>query len=283
VPSSKALVSKALASSGLGAALLFAQSRRASAVRVVNYHDVPPEQAGRFEDQLRYFAERFEPLRRADLEAVVAGRRRGSRLGIVLTFDDGLRSHAEVVAPLLERYGFEGWFFVPGGFVDAPAAEQGAFADANRIQHAPPDPADPRLAITWEEARRLAQRHVVGCHTWSHVRLEEKLGAERLREEIVAAKARLEEKLGAPVDSFAWVGGEEWAYSRSGAECIREAGFRYSFMTNNALVEPGANPLQIQRTNVEAFFPPDVVGFQLSGLLDVMYTGKRRRVNRLTA
>ena len=82
---------------------------------------------------------------------------------------------------------------------------------------------------------------------------------------------------------FAWVGGEEWAYSREAAERIRAAGFEYSFMTNNAVIRPHGELLQVQRTNVEAHFEPAFLKFCLSGFYDVFYLPKRRRVNRLTS
>ncbi len=47
-------------------------------------------------------------------------------------------------------------------------------------------------------------------------------------------------------------------------------------------VNVGGEPLQIQRTNLEAAWPLDVVRFQLSGVMDALYAPKRRRVNRLT-
>lgn len=251
-------------------------------LRIVNYHDVPPSRAAEFEAQVRYFADRFAPVGLSDLLALQRGEWKDRRPGLVLSFDDGLRSHTDVVAPILERYGFVGWFVVPVGFVEAPAAEQAAFARAHHI-HAAAEYADTRLALSWDDVRRLDARHVVGCHTWNHTRLASTLAADELEREIPAAKRRLEEELGHAVGLFAWVGGEEWAYSAEAARAVRRAGFRVAFMTNNAPVRPGCDLLQLQRTNLEADFPPALVRFHLCGFLDVLYTPKRARVNRLTA
>ena len=54
-------------------------------------------------------------------------------------------------------------------------------------------------------------------------------------------------------------------------------------MTNHARIRPGADALQLRRTNVEADYPPSLVGLSLSGFFDALYTAKRRRVNRGTA
>jgi peptidoglycan/xylan/chitin deacetylase (PgdA/CDA1 family) len=142
---------------------------------------------------------------------------------------------------------------------------------------------DERVALSWRDLRRLDGPHEVCCHTWSHRRLGPRLTQAELELEIGQAKRRLEEGLGHSVRGFAWVGGEEWAYSREAAERIRAAGFTYSFMTNNAVIRPHSELLQVQRTNVEAHFEPAFLNFCLSGFYDVLYLRKRRRVNRLTA
>lgn len=201
----------------------------------------------------------------------MAGRWEPAKPGLLLTFDDGLRSHAAVVAPLLEKYGMTGWFMVPAAVVhNAPGARNWEHTVGEET-------------LDFEALRRLDRNHVVGCHTFSHRRLEASLTPEEIAWEIPEAKRQFEEWLEHPIDIFAWVGGEEWTYSAAAAAAIREAGFRISFMTNNALIRPGDNLLQIQRTNIEAHFPPAVTRFGLSGFFDVMYGPKRRRVNRLTA
>jgi peptidoglycan/xylan/chitin deacetylase (PgdA/CDA1 family) len=267
---------------GVSAALLRAQRALADPhVRIVNYHDVPAARARDFEAQLGFYAQHFAPVGRGDLPALLRGEWPHAKPGLAISFDDGLRSHAEVAAPLLERHGFVGWFFAPIGFLDAPVAQQREWAIEHQIG-VQAQYADERVALSWDEARALDRKHVVGCHTWNHTRLRAELTSDQLEREISRAKQRLEAELGRVVDHFCWVGGEEETYSASAARAIRASGFRYGFMTNNQLVRPGANPLQLQRTNIEASDPIELVRFQLSGILDLLYTPKRRRVNRLT-
>jgi peptidoglycan/xylan/chitin deacetylase (PgdA/CDA1 family) len=251
--------------------------------RALNYHDVPAHRAGAFEEQLRWFASRFVSVGPAELAELHAGRWPHAKPGLLLTFDDGLRSHADVVAPLLEAYGFTGWFNVPVGFVETPPAEQQAFARAHRIDCDAGAYPDGRIALGWRDLERLDGRHEICCHTFTHRRLGPRLERDELELEIDQAKRRLEDGLGHRVRGFAWVGGEEWAYTREAAERIRAAGFEYSFMTNNAVIRPHCELLQVQRTNVEAHFAPALLHFCLSGFYDLLYLPKRRRVNRLTA
>jgi peptidoglycan/xylan/chitin deacetylase (PgdA/CDA1 family) len=239
--------------------------------RALNYHDVPRDLAPSFEAQLQFYARHFVSMGYADLLALHAGQWPHAKPGLMLTFDDGLRSHAEVVAPLLEEYGMTGWFMVP-------VAVLGDSQATSAPKHTVVGP-----TLSWPALLRLRERHVIGCHTFSHCRLGSALTPDDLATEIFEAKRLLEEGLGCEIPVFAWVGGEEWSYSAAAAEAIRRAGFRVSFMTNSAPIRPGSDLLQLQRTNVEASDPPALLHLSLSGFFDAWFAAKRRRVNRLTA
>lgn len=279
----KLAIANVLDLTGVNSLLLKARSRTTPAhIRVVNYHDIPPSTADRFEAQLRFYRDHFCSAGPEQFAALARGEWNEPRPGLAITFDDGLRSHAEVAAPLLEEYGFVGWFMVPVGFVDTPIAEQADFAARHQIGAAP-EYDDPRIAMSWDQARALASSHVIGLHTRNHTRLAASLTPAQLQDEIPGAKLRLEQQLGQPVSVFCWVGGEEWAYSAEAARLIRQTGFDYSFMTNNAIFRGGNDPHQIQRSNVEARMSMSLMRFHLSGLMDLFYTAKRRRVCRLTS
>ncbi|UOQ64797.1 polysaccharide deacetylase family protein [Hymenobacter volaticus] len=67
---------------------------------------------------------------------------------VVLTFDDGVVSHATVVAPLLKKYGFGGTFFVC---------------------EFPPDFADKTKYMSWPQIQQLHQAGFeVASHTLTH-------------------------------------------------------------------------------------------------------------------
>lgn len=285
IRSEKLLLARTMAATGLSAFLLGAQSviHRQGYVRAVNYHGTLPEHAALFEEHLRFYAEHFCPVTLGELDRFFKdGAWIAPKPGMVISFDDGLRSNFDVAAPILEKFGFTGWFFVPVGFIDAPVDEQRNFARAHAITY-DQCPADGRLAMSWDELRALSIRHVVGSHTRTHRRMESRLPAADIQDEIAGARVDLEARLGRPVETFCWVGGEERNYSAEAASVVRQAGYRYGFMTNNAPLVPGTDQFQIQRTNIEAAWPLEIVRFQLSGVMDALYAAKRSRVNRLTA
>ncbi len=251
-------------------------------VRAVKYHAASPSHMSNFERQVAFYAENFVSVDLPALLDLHRGIWPHPKPGLIVAFDDGLREPYDNALPILEKYGFAAWFFVPVAFIDAVPAEQRGFAASHDIFM--PDASDDwRIALSWDEIRDIEKRgHVVGCHTSSHHRLVASSRPELLRHEIVDAKAVMEERLGHEVSVFCWVGGEEPTFSAEAALLIREAGYRVSFMNNNFVIRPGCNLLQLQSTNLEVDYPMDLVRFQLSGFLDAMTTPKRRRVVKLT-
>lgn len=79
------------------------------------YHGVPPDgvrgtlHAETFERHIRFLKRHFDILPPLELARQHAARRRRS---VALTFDDGFRNNAEVVAPILCRHGVPALFFV---------------------------------------------------------------------------------------------------------------------------------------------------------------------------
>ena len=283
-PTLKRAVAGLHEATGLNRAL-HAYQRRAwfPYARAVNYHGAPRALLPRFEEHLRWFADAFVPVDLQGLLDLQAGRWPHDRPGILITFDDGLREVYDTAAPALERFGMTGWFFVCSGFIDTPSDRQRAYARTHQITCPPAPAADPRIALSWTEVRDLRRRgHVIGSHTTTHWRLAAGTPPDRLRAEIADSRTRLERELGEPVPVFCWVGGEERSYSAEAARAIREAGFTVAFQTNNEVIRPGTPLLQLQRTNLEFDNPLSLVRFQLSGVADLVSTGRRRRVRRVT-
>jgi len=280
----KLRLARAFDRSGLSRGLLATQRVLLSPyLRAVNYHGIARADADAFDAQLEFYARHFEPIGIEQLEAFLGGRWRPGRPGLLLTFDDGLRSHAEVAAPLLERRGWPGWFCVPAGLPEAPCDDHRAFREKHALSYDENEYEDRRGVLDWDDLRRLDRHHVIVCHTHSHRRLRADLSDAERRHEIVEAKRLLEQHVEQPVRAFAWVGGEEESYSAEAAATLREAGFDFVLMTNTAPIRPWTDPHHLQRTNIEAHDPPEVVRFQLSGAMDLLYWPKRRRVDRMTA
>lgn len=137
----------------------------------------------------------------------------GDRSGALsITFDDGSHDQFERAAPLLNRYGFKANFGLVATWTGAEAG-----------WHAEPDGTS-FLRIGIAEAKQLiADGHRVSSHGMSHLLPES--GPDQLAEDVAAARALLEQKLGAPVNVF------HYPYSAARAEvvdAVRRAGFWFA-------------------------------------------------------
>lgn len=229
-------------------------------IRIINYHDTPQEVSANLENHLKWYREHFENVDEEKLGRFLDGSYSFvDKPGILLSFDDGLAGNASVAAPLLERYGFTGFFFVSSDFISTEGY------------------------VTWDEVKNLLKKgHVIGCHTATHHRMEEGDSAELLYHEIIESREILESHLERKIDSFCWCGGEEEHYTGKAAELIKDAGYKYAFMTNSFPVLPGTNRLQLERINVDAAWSLPLMRFQISGWMDRRLAKKRKRVEELT-
>ncbi len=165
--------------------------------------------------------------------------------------------------------------------IDVPADDQPQKAVEHRLVPKPFDYGTSRVFLSWDQIRELDRVHTIGCHTLSHCRLRPTLSERELHQEIVTSKHLLEERLGHEVLAFAWVGGEETSYSREAANMIRMANYKVVFLTNNSVIKPNTDLRILDRTHMDSSFSPALMRFQLSGVLDVMYAPKRKRVNSI--
>lgn len=245
-------------------------------IRTVNYHDVPPSEAQQFEQHLQYYVKHFSSVNYEDLINFHNNIWDKNKPGLIISFDDGFRSFHEVVAPLLEKYGFTGWFLISPATIDIPVEEQHYKSGPKNF-----DCGDTRVFLTWNQIIELDKNHVIGCHTLNHCRLSSTLTKNKLQREIITSKNILEEKLGHEIPVFAWAGGEESSYSRKAAKVIRKAKYKVVFLTNNSVIKPHTDLHLLNRTNIESSYSSELMRFQISGFMDIVYTLKRRRVNRM--
>ena len=248
-------------------------------VQAVTYHDTPNGACNNLRNQLEWYQNNFANCNLADLRGLLTnGVWNYDKPGLIISFDDGLRSNFDVALPLLEEYGFTGWFMVPSGWLDLSSIEQIEFAKRGLIKYDDNDSYE-RIAISWDELKEIEQRgHIVSCHSMNHRRLSDKLTSSELEVEINDAKSLLESKLEHSVDIFTWVGGEENSYSKSAFKKIKDSGFNYAFCTNCAPIIAKQSPFFLERYHVEPSFSEKELRLTLGGFYDILYSSKRKRI-----
>jgi peptidoglycan/xylan/chitin deacetylase (PgdA/CDA1 family) len=150
---------------------------------------------------------------------------------VILTFDDGFEDFYQDAVPALAEYGFTATVFVTTSWV------QDAGSDARR----------PGPMLSWQQVGEAAAAGIeVGAHSCLHPQLDQ-VPAARLREELYASKARLEDRLGSCVPGLAYPYGYSNAMVR---DVARAAGYDYGYSVRNTMTSPESDPFRLPRLTV---------------------------------
>ena len=250
-------------------------------IRAVGYHATPPGAADAFRRQLEWFAQRFRNVGESDLAAFFRSRvidknalKPGGTPGLIISFDDGLRQHYETAAPLLEEFGFRGWFFVPSRLAGLSPDEQAEYCSEHGLLV--PAGEKGRIAMNGDELRDLAARgHVIGNHTASHHRFRGDPDRFLLAREIGESQVNLKGLLGNAPRSFAWVGGEPDTYAPQAQVRIRKV-FSFAFTTLSERITRDSDPHVLHRTVLDAGMPFALFRLKMAGLSDIAHLAHRR-------
>lgn len=143
----------------------------------------------------RHFALLLEVLARKDipvleLDALLAP---GTRRGVALTFDDGMRSVYRAALPVLREHGAPAHLFLTTGAVDSRTPWPRDAIDGHTFE-----------MLNWDEIGTLHDAGVaIECHTRSHPDMRT-LDASRMEDECAQADALIEQRLGRRPAYFAY-------------------------------------------------------------------------------
>ena len=210
------------------AAELAAGFRHGRAIHLINYHATPSTHREEYRAQIAACAGRFDSLKDRGIEGLMQGG--GARPILAPILFEGFRDNYDVLCPILEEYGFVGWFFVPSHFLNVPARHQRIFAARHSLHYGADEYPGDRIALSWPELRAAhARGHLVACHSRNHTALYRDTSDEVLYDEIVVAKKELEDGLGAEVNTFCYLYGAEYGLNPRSDALLVEAGFKYLF------------------------------------------------------
>lgn len=78
------------------------------------YPEIKGMDVALFRKQLEFFSKNFNVVRMEDVIAAISVGKKLPENALLLTFDDGYIDHYTYAFPLLEEFGFQGSFFIPG-------------------------------------------------------------------------------------------------------------------------------------------------------------------------
>ncbi|MEO8244019.1 MAG: polysaccharide deacetylase family protein [bacterium] len=204
--------------------------RNGRAFRLINFHATPAGRRAEYRAQIAACAGHYSSLSAEALHSVMAGGAFPAKPMLVPVLFEGFRDNHDVLLPILEDFGFKGWFFVPSHFINVEPRRQRIFAARHHLYYGPDAYSGDRIALSWPELRSAhAAGHLVACHSRNHTALHPDTPDDVLHEEIVGAKEELEQGLGASVDTFCYLYGAEYGLNPRADALLIEAGFRYLF------------------------------------------------------
>ncbi|WP_084963895.1 polysaccharide deacetylase family protein [Thermoactinospora rubra] len=222
--------------SGYGFAQHRAALREGRYLRVVNYHNTPQSTADQLRAELAAYAAAFACVTLEDLDRFYAtGEWHLDRPGFIPVFYEGYLNNATVAAPICDELGIVAWFPIITRFVDCPVPDQRAFAEAHHIDLVEEELAAERLAMSWDDVARIAERHVVIPHTGSHEQISKVVTREDVEREIFEPRRAVERVTGREAPGFVWLYGAPYGMNPEQDAAVREAGYRYQI--SNTMIQ----------------------------------------------
>ena len=132
---------------------------------------------------------------------------------VVISFDDSREEHAGIAAPVMEKYGFRGVFFI-------------MTITYNKKNY-----------MTTDQIVKLAKAgHTIGLHSWDHTMVIKYKDASDWQKEVADPKKKLEGIVGMPVEYWAYPNG---VYDHKGAvELSKYVKLSFSLFSKRDAIEP---------------------------------------------
>lgn len=173
----------------------------------------------------------------SELAALRASGRTAGRRAVVLTFDDGYADFHTYALPTLAKFNATATLYVTTGHLAGVARWTCGDDDGDRRM------------LSWSQLEDVASAGVeIGAHSRTHPELD-MVGPAELRREIAVPKAELADRLGVPVDSFAYPFGYHSPAVR--AE-VAAAGFHSACCVADMMSRASSDPLVLPRLTVDA-------------------------------
>ena len=195
---------------------------RIEAPKHESFYYVPPE---KFEEQLALL--RNWGYTTITLDTLMTSIYKGADLParpILITFDDGQESIYTTAFPIMQKYGFTGVVYIVGTYLDAPT-----FMTTDQVKEL--------TRAGWE----------VGSHSMTHKDLT-KLDYDHRKYEISESRKILNEKIGVPVNSFAY----PWGFGNGDIySMVNDAGYTSAMGLGYNHNQGIWNTLLLQRRDVQ--------------------------------
>jgi len=247
-------------------------------VRVLLYHDIPPDKYEHFQFQLTELKKHWNFITPEEFASHLNGRNPLNGKNLLLTFDDGFISNKLVAQKILKPLEIKAIFFVLPNFINI---SDSSLARQYVADHIYPSLEFENVPIDWTNmnwddlGELIKDGHTIGAHTMSHAKLSTITEREELQSEIVESAEILHQKLWIPIEHFAFPFGNIDSFS---SQAINLAKGRFNFIHSGLR---GGNDLEvsnyaIRRDSVTPSDHPFLISSFLNGAADFQYSGSAR-------
>lgn len=250
-------------------------------LRVLLYHDIPPQEQDRFAEQLRWLAHRWTFISPNKFEKMIYGEEPIHGFNLLLTFDDGFSSNRIVAEQILNPMGIQALFFVVSDLV---AIEDPLQARDFISKNLYPDSTLEKAPKNWNNmswndlSALLEQGHTIGCHTRTHKRLSQIISNHELEQEIITSADIIEKKLGMTIKHFSYPFGDLTSFSEPALAIARKY-FRFVHSGLRGDNAKARSPFAIRRDSAATqdnyfnykIFSKNLMGAFLEGAADFKY------------
>ena len=152
---------------------------------------------------------------------------------LVITFDDGYLDNATVAAPLLEREGMRGVFFLTTSYLGTDRIPPWDARYGNQTEW-----------MSWDQARDLRRRgHDVGSHTQNHPDLGQLFGVKRQGARLEGEPKSCNSELGEATGLFARPYGWHGQMAADNTEIVKSVGLKCDLSAFGGTVKAGEIPI----------------------------------------
>ncbi len=249
-------------------------------IRVLLYHDIPPDKYEYFSFQLSEIKKQWNFISPDEFTSHMSGKTPLKGKNLLLTFDDGFISNKLVAESILKSFGIKAIFFVLPNFINISNSSLARKYVADYIYPSMNIEEVPInwINMNWDDLQELIRAgHTIGAHTMSHTKLSTIIDVGELQKEIAESAEILEQKLGIPIRHFAFPFGNIESFSPEALKVAKgHFGLIYSGLRGKNI--PTVSKYAIRRDSVTPKDHPFLIASFLNGAADFQYS---RSVNIL--
>ncbi len=254
--------------------LRFVGAKTNARLRIVNYHNIAPEEQEKFAAQLRWLSKSWKFVSPQLFVDMMNGDEPIEGRNLLLTFDDGFISNRRVANEVLNPMGIQALFFVVPDFVDIVTEDDSRKFIARNIWRdmTPETVPNDWGTMSWKDLAWLIETgHTIGAHTKTHARLSELKEVKELEIEIIECADTLKRNLGVEVEHFAYPFGNLASISPSALAVALQ---RFNFIYTGLRGDNASSVLgwAVRRDAIDPANSLGLVGALLEGGADISYS-----------